>query len=244
MIEIVVCDDNIEDLNHATDLLNNIFENKSILFNIRVYLSAGEMLDAVQKIDIGILDIAMKEYNGIEVGRKIREKFPNVKLIYITSFEEYCMRAINEAHAFSFLCKPLDRYKLQVQIKELLDNFSEPVVEKEFYKVTDSQKKEYPSMKFNLKDILYFEYIKRQRRASIVLTDKIYECECVFERLAEELKPYDFVVNCRGNLVNLMHVQRIKGHIVYLDNGKELVIAQKRVVEFRTQMNEFLQRNS
>ena len=79
MIEIVVCDDNIEDLNHVTDLLNNIFENKSILFNIRVYLSAGEMLDAVQKIDIGILDIAMKEYNGIEVGRKIREKFPNVK---------------------------------------------------------------------------------------------------------------------------------------------------------------------
>ena len=236
MIEIVVCDDNIEDLNHATDILNGIFEDISNFCNIRAYLSAGEMLNAIQKIDIGILDIAMKGYNGIEVGRKIREKFPNVKLVYITSFEEYCMRAINEAHAFSFLCKPLDRYKLQVQIRELL--------EKEFYKVTDSRKKEYSSMKFNLKDILYFEYIKRQRRASIVLTDEIYECECVFERLAEELKPYDFVVNCRGNLVNLMHVQRIKGHIVYLDNGKELVIAQKRVVEFRTQLNEFLQRNS
>ena len=177
MIEIVVCDDNIEDLNHVTDLLNNIFENKSILFNIRVYLSAGEMLDAVQKIDIGILDIAMKEYNGIEVGRKIREKFPNVKLIYTTGFEEYCMQAINEVHAFSFLCKPLDGHKLQVQIKELLDNFSDSVVEKEFYKVTDSRNKEYSTMRFNLKDILYFEYIKRQRRASIVLLDEIYECE-------------------------------------------------------------------
>ena len=244
MIEIVVCDDNIEDLNHATDILNGIFEDISNFCNIRAYLSAGEMLNAIQKIDIGILDIAMKEYNGIEVGRKIREKFPNVKLVYITSFEEYCMRAINEVHAFSFLCKPLDRYKLQVQIRELLDNFSDLGVEKEFYKVTDSRKKEYSSMKFNLKEIVYFEYIKRQRRASIVLTDEIYECECVFQRLAEELKPYDFVVNCRGNLVNLMHVQRIKGHIVYLDNGKELVIAQKRIVEFRTQMNEFLQRNS
>lgn len=244
MIEIVVCDDNVEDLNHATDILNKIFEDKSILYNIRAYLSAGEMLDAAQEIDIAILDIAMKEYNGIEVGRKIREKFPNAKLIYTTSFEEYCMRAINEAHAFSFLCKPLDGHKLQVQIKELLDNFSDSVVEKEFYKVTDSRKREYSMMRFNLKDILYFEYIKRQRRASIVLLDEIYECECVFERLAEELKPYDFVVNCRGNLVNLVHVQKIKGYILYLDNGKELAIAQKRVVEFRVQMNEFLQRNS
>ena len=39
MIEIVVCDDNIEDLGHATDILNGIFENKSILCNIRAYLS-------------------------------------------------------------------------------------------------------------------------------------------------------------------------------------------------------------
>lgn len=244
MIEIVVCDDNIEDLNHAANILNGIFENNNMLCNIRAYLSAGEMLNAVQKIDIGILDIAMKEYNGIEVGRRIKKKFPNVKLIYTTSYEEYCMQAINEVHAFSFLCKPLDGNKLQAQIKDLLDNFSDIAVEKEFYKVTDSRKKEYSSMKFNLKDILYFEYIKRQRRASIVLTDEIYECECVFEKLAEELKPYDFVVNCRGNLVNLIHVQRMKGYSLYLDNGEELAIAQKRIVEFRVQMNEFLQRNA
>ena len=244
MIEIIICDDNIEDLNHAMDILHRIFENNNNLCNIRAYLSADEMLETVQKIDIGILDIAMKEHNGIELGRKIREKFPKVKLIYTTSFKEYCMQAINEVHAFSFLCTPLYKNKLQLQIKDLLDNLSDTEVEKEFYKVTDNQKKEYSSMKFKLKDILYFEYIKRQRRASIVLLDEIYECECVFERLAEELKPYDFVINCRGNLVNLIHVQRIKGYILYLDNGKELAIAQKRIVEFRVQMNEFLQRNS
>lgn len=244
MVEIVVCDDEVEDLKHAAELLHRIFKNQNVQYHIRTFLSASEMLETIQKIDIGILDIAMKEFNGIEAGRRLKEKFPNIKLIYTTSYEEYCMQAINEVHAFSFLCKPLDYNKMRKQIKELLEGLSDIAIEKEFYKVTDSRKKEYPSMKFNLKDILYFEYIKRQRRAAIVLEDEIYECECVFEKLSEELKQYDFAVNCRGNLVNLSHVQRIKGYVLYLDNGTELAIAQKRIVDFRVQMNEFLQRNS
>lgn len=244
MVEIAVCDDEAGDLKHITELLHRILKNQKVSYHINTFISANEMLKGVRKIDIGILDIAMKECNGIEAGRRLREKFPNIKLIYTTSYEEYCMQAINEVHAFSFLCKPLDSNKLQKQIRELLKGLSDNVIEKEFYKVTDSRKKEYSSMKFNLKDILYFEYIKRQRRAAIVLENEIYECECVFEKLSEELKQYDFVVNCRGNLVNLSHVQRIKGYVLYLDNGKELAIAQKRIVDFRVQMNEFLQRNS
>lgn len=244
MVEIVVCDDEAEDLKYAAELLHSIFKNQNVPYHITTLLSAREMLETVQKIDIGILDIAMKELNGIEAGRRLKEKFPDIKLIYTTSYEEYCMQAINEVHAFSFLCKPLDCNVMQKQIKELLKGLSDIAIEKEFYKVTDSRKKEYPSMKFNLKEILYFEYIKRQRRAAIVLENEIYECECVFEKLSEELKQYDFAVNCRGNLVNLNHVQRIKGYVLYLDNGTELVIAQKRIVDFRVQMNEFLQRNA
>ena len=110
--------------------------------------------------------------------------------------------------------------------------------------MTDSKQREYASIKLKLEDILYFEYIKRQRKAEIVLTDETYECECVFEKLVEELQQYDFVVNCRGNLVNLSYIEKIKGFSIFLDNGKELQIAQKRIVDFRTKMNEFLQRNS
>ncbi len=244
MIEIAVCDDDANDLNQAVNMLHEIFATQNIGYNIKTFLSANEMLDNIKKIDIGILDIAMNELNGIKVGRKLREKFPDVKLIYITSFEEYCMEAINDVHAFSFLCKPLDNRKMQKQIMEVLNGISNDAIEKEFYKVTDSKKKEYVSIKLKLEDILYFEYIKRQRKAAIVLENETYECECVFEKLVEELRQYDFVVNCRGNLVNLSHIEKIKGFSIYLDNGKELSIAQKRIVDFRLSMNEFLQRNS
>ena len=84
---------------------------------------------------------------------------------------------------------------------------------------------------------LYFEYIKRSRKVLIALSDITYEYDCIFEKLVEELQPYDFVVNCRGNLVNLRHIEKIKGFIIYMDNGKELQIAQRRSNDFREEVN-------
>ena len=172
MIEIAVCDDDANDLDYAVNILHEIFTAQNIGYHIKTFLSANEMLNDIRKIDIGILDIAMNELNGIKLGRKLKkEKFPNVKLIYITSYEEYCMQAINDVHAFSFLCKPLDSCKMQKQIIEVLNGIPNNIIEKEFYKVTDSKQREYASIKLKLEDILYFEYIKRQRKAEIVLTD-------------------------------------------------------------------------
>ena len=50
---------------------------------------------------------------------------------------------------------------------ELLDQLPDTGAEKDFYKVTDSNGKEYLSIKFKLRDILYFEYIKRSRKVLI-----------------------------------------------------------------------------
>ena len=73
--------------------------------------------------------------------------------MYITSYEEYCMQVINEIHAFSFLCKPLEYDKLETQMLELLDQLPDTGAEKVFYKVTDSNGKEYLSIKLKLRDI-------------------------------------------------------------------------------------------
>ena len=146
MLEIVVCDDDIADLECAVNMLHKIFTSQKIAYNIERFVSANEMLENISSIDIGILDISMEELNGIKLGRKVKEKFPNVKLVYITSYEEYCMQVINEVHAFSFLCKPLDYDKLKMQMLDLLNQLPDALVEKNFLKVTDSDGKEYMSI--------------------------------------------------------------------------------------------------
>ncbi len=204
---------------------------------------------AVCDDDIADLECAVNMLHKIFTSQKIAyhiEKFmsANQMLENISRYEEYCMQVINEVHAFSFLCKPLEYDKLELQILELLNQLPDAIEEKNFYKVTDSNGKEYLSIKLKLRDILYFEYIKRSRKVLIALSDITYEYDCIFEKLVEELQPYDFVVNCRGNLVNLRHIEKIKGFIIYMDNGKELQIAQRRSNDFREEVNKFLQRNS
>ena len=129
MLEIAVCDDDIADLECAVNMLHKIFTSQKIAYHIEQFASANQMLENISNIDIGILDISMEELNGIKLGRKLKEKFADVKLVYITSYEEYCMQVINEVHAFSFLCKPLEYDKLELQILELLNQLPDSAVE-------------------------------------------------------------------------------------------------------------------
>ena len=129
MLEIAVCDDDIADLECAVNMLHKIFTSQKIAYHIEKFMSANQMLENISRIDIGILDISMEELNGIKLGRTLKEKFPDVKLVYITSYEEYCMQVINEVHAFSFLCKPLEYDKLELQILELLNQLPDSAVE-------------------------------------------------------------------------------------------------------------------
>ena len=129
MLEIAVCDDDMADLERAVTMLHKIFTSQQIAYHIEQFVSANQMLENISNVDIGILDISMEELNGIKLGRKLKEKFPDVKLVYITSYEEYCMRVINEVHAFSFLCKPLEYDKLEMQMLELLDQLPDSAVE-------------------------------------------------------------------------------------------------------------------
>lgn len=245
MIEIVICDDDSKDLEDVVKLLQEIFIHCETNCNLRSFISAEEMLEKVEQMDIAILDIAMDELNGIDLGRKLKSCFPESHIIYTTNYEQYCMQAINEVHAFSFLCKPLKKEGVEKQIMELIKEIEQPddKIEKIFYKVSNAKGKEFAVLKLELKNILYFEYIKSKRRIAIVLKDEVYEFTYVMKILVKELEGYGFAVSCRGNLVNLSHVMKIKGYDVYMDNGSILALSQKRVAEFKEKMNDFIYEN-
>lgn len=245
MFYIAVCDDDKADLNYAIETVQEILKYNEIDYNLQFFDSAREMLEKVKRIDIAILDISMEELNGIDLGRSLKIRYPEVKLIYTTSFEGYYMQAINDAHAFSFLCKPLEKDKLQKQILDLIKEirYSNYTKEKTFYQVLDDEMKELPVVTLRLNDIIYFEYLKSMRKVSIVLEDRSYKCSYVMEQLIEELIGYNFAINCRGQLVNLRHVSKIKGLNIYLYNGEVLTLARRRSAEFRKAMNDFLHDN-
>ena len=242
MLEIAICDDDQKDLDSTAGMLREILQSERVEYSLHTFATPAEMLEQTEHMDIGILDIAMNEMDGIELGRKLRERFPEAKLVYITSYEQYCMQAINKVHAYSFLCKPLEKGIMAEQVMELVREMqaSEDNVEKTFLKVTDSRQNEIPAVRLKLKDIVYFEYLKTERRIAIVTNEETYEYSYVMEKLVEELEGHGFAVNRRGMLVNLRHISKIKGYELYMDSGRVLSLSQKRVAEFKEKMNEFI----
>ena len=66
-----------------------------------------------------------------------------------------------------------------------------------------------------------------------MLENEVYEYSYVMEKLADELEDYEFAVNCRGNLVNLRHIVKIKGYDIHMDNGQILALSQKGLLSLR-----------
>lgn len=245
MIEIAICDDELADLKMISKIVGEVCLNEAVDYKLAVYSSGKEMLERTYSVDIGILDISMRELNGIDLGRELKKRFPEVKLIYVTSYGQYCEQAINTVHAFSFLTKPVKYENVRKQMIDLLDHMRDDTSgrKREFYNVTTNDGKEIDVLKLGLKDILYFEYTKTERRIKIICSNNCYKFSYVMEKLAEELRNSGFEVNCRGMLVNMRHVRKIKGYALHMDNGQELALSQKRKADFVKKINVFMNNN-
>ncbi len=82
----------------------------------------------------------------------------------MTSYEQYCIQAINEVHAFSFLCKPLGKEEVKNRLEKLVKKIkqSDDNMEKVFYKVSDSNGKEHPFIKLKLQNIVFLNMLRQK----------------------------------------------------------------------------------
>jgi DNA-binding NarL/FixJ family response regulator len=82
-----------------------------------------EAIELIQKHlpEIAILDITMKEINGLEVAARVTREFPSVKSIILSmhAAEEYVMRAL-QAGAQGYLLKDAAKSELELALKAVV----------------------------------------------------------------------------------------------------------------------------
>ena len=104
MIKILVVDDEID----VCDFVKNFFQERN--FRVFTALNGEEALRVVRKESpsIILLDIRMKEIDGIEVLRKIRKIDKDAKVIMVTAVvEQEKMDAAKKLGAAKYVTKPL-----------------------------------------------------------------------------------------------------------------------------------------
>ena len=109
----------VDDQKAATDLmkfmLNKIDPNGK-------HMTAANMEEALElisdEVQIVFLDIEMPGMNGIDAAEKMKEKFKNLNVIFVTGHPEYSFAA-HSVHPSGFLAKPVCEQDILRELREL-----------------------------------------------------------------------------------------------------------------------------
>lgn len=79
--------------------------------------SGAEALAWAEKnpVDVAFLDIDLPVMNGIELARRLKKIDENIKIIFVTAFEQYALQAFG-VDAIGYLLKPYSREDIQKQL--------------------------------------------------------------------------------------------------------------------------------
>jgi len=91
-------------------------------------LNALEALDSHPHdyYDLVLTDIRMPRMNGFELYRKIKEKNPSMKIVFITAFEinkEEFSKVLPSIDVKDFIIKPISMTNLRIKLKEVLKGY-------------------------------------------------------------------------------------------------------------------------
>ena len=217
------CDDEEAQLAYVKRMAEDWGKKAGKEVRVSLYGSAEELLfeqGEQYPFDLLILDIDMREMDGMTLARKIREMDGKVPILFLTNKREYVFEGY-EVGALRYLLKPLTEEKFFPLLEE---------IEKE-------KQKEQPyliemisgeQVKMDIKDILYIEvnghYLK------IHTIKGVYELKKSLTGLQQEIKEAagedGFAVTHRSFFVNLLHVERVLRMECILSDGSRIPVSR------------------
>lgn len=230
MLQIAVCDDEQRMGEYVKQLIEKrLGTNDS--YKVSVFSSGRQLLDASTQFDIFFLDIDLKDINGIDMARQLRQNSGAV-IVFVTALKEYVFDAF-DVQAFQYLLKPIDEKKffqvLDRALRECGHGKSEPLVirVKGVYRNIPKDNIIYAENEAR-KVILYLKeeqitYYAKMSELEILLGNQFFRCH-------------------RGYLVNLKEVSGYDTGNIQLKNGETILMAKQKYSEFVTAYMEFLRR--
>lgn len=104
----------------------SLVEKTRIFDSIESFMDAEEALEYLDmdKADLALLDIDMPGMTGLELAGKMKEKNPDIKIIFLTGYSEYAVDAY-AMHATGYLLKPVGYDKLLSELNYALETAGE-----------------------------------------------------------------------------------------------------------------------
>lgn len=153
------------------------------------------------------------------------------KIIYLTAYRDYAAGAFG-VHAFQYLLKPVNKGGLWKVLDEVFRYIGSPRRKA----VLDFHTAE-GMVCLAAEEIYFFEYIGRKIR---IVADKEYFMAGRIGRVYERVQPLGFSMPHKSFVVNMIHVKNVKNQQIYMDNGMEVPLSQKKMKSWKEELTVYL----
>ena len=225
-----ICDDDEGQIAGLRETLGKWVLDKPFALAIDEYTSAEGFLFSYpdKPCNLLLLDIEMKELNGMELAKKLRAEGDMLPIVFITGYSEY-MNEGYEVEALHYLLKPLDEKKLSAVLDRYLKRYTP---EREILLPCEEG-----MLRICPDEVIYCEAEGKKTRLypvdreGILCSLGIGECK---KMLTE-----DFISCHRSYIVNLRYICSIGRTELRLDVGKEIPLSRRLYKEVNEKFIEF-----
>ncbi|NLW91259.1 MAG: response regulator transcription factor [Syntrophomonadaceae bacterium] len=230
MLQIVLCDDNIDELSNMVQLLNQYRSSKNLNCEYTVFSNGFELISALEKgkqFDIYCLDIMMPGFTGIDVANEIRGFDKTAPILFFTSSPEFALESYS-VKAINYVLKPITKEKLFFTFDDLLEQVKVKKGEDAIIVKSNDG-----IQKILISNIVFAEVIGRNVLYHL-MSGKVIECTESFSAVCNNLQKYGcFLKTHRSYLVNMQYIDTIENHQVTLQTLTSVPIAQGKAKEIK-----------
>lgn len=224
MMKLVICEDEQPQRELMYAYVKEYLKSHNTSFVISSYASGEELLfqeDALGSIDILLLDIQMKEMNGIELAKKMKQKNEHAVIIFITGNTDYIYEGFH-LRAMNYLLKPLKKEQLFHCLDEAVKQLRDPQeilllnVGKELVKLR--------------KNSIYF-IESEDHYLNIYHESQCLRMKMNLRDMEEQINLPHFYRLTRSFLINILMISSLSSKALTMDNGAVITMPKGKYRE-------------
>ncbi len=218
-LNIAICDDEAAQIEYLSSLVEQWAASTGNVAVLKSFCSAESFLfeyEENKNYDILLLDIQMKEIDGIGLAKEVRKYSKDTQIVFVTGYDKYISDGYDVA-ALHYLMKPVSFEKISEVLSRAAENLGKtsPAI----LINTNGE-----NIKLFLSDIYCIEAVGHTLKITCADGDiTVNQSLSSFKNNIGN----DFIFTHRSFIVNLEHIKRISKTDVILDNGKSVPVSRR-----------------
>lgn len=234
MYRIGICDDEMEFCTEIEGFVQEYAEKEEITVETEIFTSGEEFFQEINNekmFELLFLDIELGGIDGVEVGRRLREKVENeaMQIVYVSSKESYAMQLF-QIRPFDFLTKPVNMEK----ISKVMSEYKRLFIDRNIFFTYHVGKSTY---RISENDILYFQC--EGKKIQIITTKDIREYYGKMADVEKQISMNKFCVVHKSYIVNINYVSEFCPDEVVMCNEVRIPISQSMRKKVREKILEW-----